>query len=284
MTTKGYNHFKRFHASTSSSHTEQKVCFEKETQSIMFENIETPTINPTENNRRRNSRTFIKKLLNTTYNSKLKNGNKRNSNSVDDNMFDENEKITKLVSKTNSIPSIVHQSVLENEVYSKSRSNEEFKPKGILKNSKSNSYADQVNEICNSHNRFQSRQTYSETCHTTNSKENSNDFVPVINENDSSSSTSKSSLPPVKCVKFSDMICETISKPNKSMPITIKYSCDQKRNSQDSNLMNITEVNSYDENSIDKVQFYTVDSLPFEELNVHEPSDNKPTHDGLVMF
>ncbi|CAF2949163.1 unnamed protein product [Rotaria sp. Silwood2] len=55
-------------------------------------------------------------------------------------------------------------------------------------------------------------------------------------------------------------------KPSKSMPMITKYSHGPERSPQNLHLMNITEKDSDEENSIDKA--------PFEELDVDESSDD----------
>ncbi|CAF2516270.1 unnamed protein product [Rotaria sp. Silwood2] len=309
MTDKGYTHFKKFPISTSSSYSDQKEDFEKEKQNVVFEKIETLTIKPTDNNRHRHSGTFIKKLFNTTYNSKLINKRKRQSNSVDGNMFDENENNMEHILKVKSPPSMTHQPVLENDVCLTSAPNGEFKLKGILKNSKSNSGTSHLNDLYNIRSPFQYMQPYLPKFHKTNSKENRSGFESTINDNNSVRSKPNTSTP-VKSVTFSDMICDMESKLKKSMPATIKKSCDQRENSQDSNLVNTSKVNSqdsnlvntskvnsqdsnlvntskvnsYEGNSIGKVHFYATHSLQLQSLTVRESRDSDSSDDYLVVF
>ncbi|CAF1141091.1 unnamed protein product [Rotaria sordida] len=258
MTSNGHNSVTRLHASPSSSYTEQKVSVKKASPNIVVENKETPTIQPPDNNRRRLSGTFMKNCFNTTQNSKLRYGEKRKQNSIDNTMLDENENNTKTMSKMNLTPLLVNQPVLENEVNVKSTSNGEFKPKGILKNSKSYSCNDRINELYNKHKQSQRRQSYFDICLKRYNKENSNNSVPGIRDNDSPPSTSNTSTS-VKSVTFSDMICEMESEPTKSMPIITKYSHSSERKSPNLHLMDTTKVNSNQANLIDKVQSHTID-------------------------
>ncbi|CAF3618406.1 unnamed protein product [Rotaria sordida] len=182
------------------------------------------------------------------------------------------------MSKMNSTSSIVNQSVLENKVNLISTSNREFKPKGILKQSKNYSYPGLINQMWNRYTRFQCSQSYLNTCDKKNDNENSNDSISVINDNNSLPSTSSTSIS-VKRVTFNDVIYEKKFKPSKSMPIITKYSRSQQRNSQNLHLMNTTEVNSDEENSIDKVQLNPTNWLQFEELDIYESSDDELIYD-----
>ncbi|CAF1139601.1 unnamed protein product [Rotaria sp. Silwood1] len=176
-----------------------------------------------------------------------------------------------------SISSLVNQRTLENDVNSKSTSNEQFKPKGILKNATSSSYSGLINQLSNNHKPCPRWQLYLETRYKKNNKEKINNSVPVIYDNTSLTKTSSTSTL-VKRVTFNDMPHDNNCKSSKSMSIITKYSHSQERNSQNLHLMNTTENDSDEENSIDKAQFDTTDSSRFGELYVEESSDDEPSN------
>ncbi|CAF3297087.1 unnamed protein product [Rotaria sp. Silwood2] len=176
-----------------------------------------------------------------------------------------------------STSSTVNQRVFEKDVNSKSTSNRQFNPKGILKNATSSSYTDVINQLCNNHKRSPRWQIYLEKRFKKNNKEKMNDSVPVIYDNTSLTKTSSTSTS-VKRVTFNDMTHDINCKPSQSMPIIAKYSHSQERNSKNLHLMHTTEKDSDEENSIDKAQFHTTDSSQFEELNVEESSGDEPSN------
>ncbi|CAF1558526.1 unnamed protein product [Rotaria sp. Silwood1] len=172
------------------------------------------------------------------------------------------------------ISSIVNQRKLENDVNSKSTSNEQFKPKGILKNATSSSYTGLINQLSNNHKQCPRWQIYLETRYKKNNEEKINNSVPVIYDNTSLTKTSSTSTF-VKRVTFNDMPHDINCKLGKSMSVITIYSHSQERHSQNLDLMNTTEKDSDEENSIDKAQFHTTDSSQFEELYVEESSDDE---------
>ncbi|CAF1623340.1 unnamed protein product [Rotaria sp. Silwood1] len=176
-----------------------------------------------------------------------------------------------------SISSIVNQRKLENDVNSKSTSNEQFKPKGILKNATSSSYADLNNQLYHNHKQCPRWQIYLETRYKKNNKEKIKDSVPVIYDNTSLTKTSSTSTS-VKRVTFNDMTHDLNCKPSKSMPIITKYSHSQERNFENLHLINITEKDSDEEDFIDKAQFHITNLSQFEVLNVEESSDNEQSN------
>ncbi|CAF2929890.1 unnamed protein product [Rotaria sp. Silwood2] len=179
-----------------------------------------------------------------------------------------------------STSSIVNQPVLENEINLKLTLNGEFKPKGILKNATSSSYADLINELCNRHKQPQSKHSYFATRHEKNNKEKTNDSIPVIYNNATRPSTSGTSKS-IKRVTYSDVIHYIKYNSSESMPITTRYSHSPEKNSPNLDLMNTTDIDSDDDNSVDEVQVYTIDSLQFEELDVAESSDDEPIDDNF---
>ncbi|CAF3812379.1 unnamed protein product [Rotaria sp. Silwood1] len=176
-----------------------------------------------------------------------------------------------------STSSTVNQRILEKDVNSKSTSNAQLKPKGILKNATSSSYNSLINQLCNNHKRCPRRQLYLETRYKNNNKDKINDSVPVISDNTSLTKTSSTSTL-VKRVTFNDMTPDINCKSSKSMSTITIYSHNQERNSQNLHLMKTTEKNSGEENSIDKTQFHTTDSSQFEKLNVKESSDDEQSN------
>ncbi|CAF1230782.1 unnamed protein product [Rotaria sp. Silwood1] len=173
--------------------------------------------------------------------------------------------------------STVNQCTLEKDVNSKSTSNEQLKPKGILKNATSSSYNGLINQLCNNLKQCLRWQFYLETRYKKNNKEKINDSVPVIYDNTSLTKTSSTSTL-VKRVTFKDMTHDINCKLSKSTSTITIYSHNQERNSQNLHLMNTTEKNSDEENSIHKAQFHTTDSSQFEKPNFVESSDDEQSN------